>query len=133
MLLLIYFFSFKFSIYGNQIMRMRVGGKTFRVEVVSDASKKQLGLGKREGICAKCGMLFVFDSLGHYSFWMKDMRFPLDLLWLSGGHVVHIEKNVSKDSIKVMSSGVSADSVLELNAGTVDSLGISKGSEVTFL
>ena len=41
-------------------------------------------------------MLFRFSQAEKYSFWMKDMRFPLDIIWIKNREVVHIEKNISE-------------------------------------
>ena len=62
-----------------------------------------------------------------YSFWMKDMRFPLDIIWIKNGEVVHVEKNVLENFSGILSPQVDADSVLEINAGNVDKLDIKIG------
>ena len=88
------------------------------------------------------GMLFVFDEPGTRSMWMKNMQFPLDILWFDeNGNVVSIEKNVPPciTPLEVMSCksvGVSADNaqyVLELTAGYVDKYGVTENSQLQLI
>ena len=92
-------------------------GRLFRLEVSDTAAERALGLGRRDALCPDCGMLFLFESPGEYGFWMKDMRFPIDIVWLSGDRVVHIERSVPADSEETYLPGTEADRVIELNAG----------------
>lgn len=102
----------------------------FRVETVVDEKSKELGLGKRRSLCQDCGMLFVFDRPGKYAFWMKRMRFGLDILWINEGRIVFIEKNIPPAFGQTMTPPENADQVLELNAGTVERFGIKVGDRV---
>ena len=76
-------------------------------------------------------MLFVFDRPGEYAFWMKGMRFPIDIVWLSGHEVVHIERQIQADSLSIYAPAQPADRVLEFNAGAMD--GLSVGDKVESL
>jgi len=122
-----YYHRVTYSSQGNEIKTITVGDAKFQAEVVSSQQKMELGLGGRENLCLTCGMLFVFPKSGRYSFWMKDMKFPLDILWISDNTIVHIEKNIQPDFAGTLSSQENADSVLEINAGTVDRLGVKMG------
>ncbi len=108
-----------------------IRGHIFKIETIANESVKEKGLGGRQSICADCGMLFVFDKPDKYAFWMKDMQFALDLLWLRDGRVVFLEKNVLPSFMQTMIPAENADQVLELNAGTVDKLGIVLGDSVS--
>ncbi len=119
-----------YSIYGNRRAKISLAGQVFRVEIADSAEEKKLGLGGRKNICSGCGMLFIFSESGRHSFWMKDMEFPLDILWLEKGSIVEMEKNIPADSKEIFSPVGYSDQVLELEAGTVDRLGIGKGDEV---
>jgi uncharacterized protein len=127
-----YLSTYEFSLYDNKIESVIIGNSEFRAEVVSGGWKMQKGLGKRNDLCDVCGMLFKFPQAGKYSFWMKDMRFPLDIVWIKNGEVVHIEKNVSENFSGILSPQVYANSVLEINAGNADRIGIRIGDQVTF-
>ncbi len=108
-----------------------IRGHVFKTEIVTTDSDKQKGLGGRKGLCVDCGMLFVFDEPGKYSFWMKDMRFALDLLWIRDDKIVFIEKNVAPNFSGTMNPPTDANRVLELNAGAVDKFGITVGDSVS--
>lgn len=125
-----YVFFRAYSFNGNKIEKISIKGHDFNVEIVSSPDKLQKGLGEREKMCKLCGMLFVFQKEGNHSFWMKGMRFPLDIIWLKDGKVVYIEKNVSEKSQDILSADSAADSVLELNAGISDEIGINEGDKI---
>jgi uncharacterized protein len=77
-------------------------------------------------------MLFEFPEKGKRGFWMKGMKFNLDIVWLDDSKIVHIAKNVSCDSKEIIIPEVEADKVLEINAGMADGLGIKAGDEISF-
>jgi uncharacterized protein len=98
--------------------------RTYALEIADTDSKRTLGLGERDSLCRSCAMLFVFDRPSRYTFWMKGMRFPLDIVWLSGDEVVFIERNISADSLLLYTPDQPADRVLEFNAGAMDTLSV---------
>lgn len=122
----------RYSAAGNVLEKIRIGGSIVEAEVVSSEEKRALGLSGRDSMCGKCGMLFVFGSSGQRRFWMKDMKFDLDMLWILDGKVVYIARNVSHEqgTSAVVSAEEQADKVLELNAGASDRLGIRVGDTV---
>jgi uncharacterized protein len=139
-LLLGFFLRFKnkksqFSQYGNELRTISVSGHDLEAEIVSTQDRKELGLSGRDEICADCTMLFVYANEGIYPFWMKDMRFDLDIIWISGNKVVYLAKNVphAKGTRETVNPGISADKILELNAGTSDRLGIKIGDLVDYV
>jgi uncharacterized membrane protein (UPF0127 family) len=91
------------------------------VEVVSKPADLERGLMYRRGMDQARGMLFVFANDGIYRFWMKNMRFSLDMLWIaSDGRVVYIAQNVpacAQDPCPNYTSDSPARYVLELNHG----------------
>ncbi|NTV55642.1 MAG: DUF192 domain-containing protein [Candidatus Moranbacteria bacterium] len=105
-----------------------VDGREFSAEVADTPSSRELGLGGRDSLCASCAMLFRFDTPGNYGFCMKGMRFPLDLVWIREGIVVHVEQNVSADSVRTMYPGTDATEVLETNADAL--LGVRVGDRI---
>jgi uncharacterized protein len=119
--------SYENKIEPNQIS---IRGQAFKAEIVTTESDKQKGLGGRKSICPDCTMLFVFDRPNKYSFWMKDMLFALDILWLMDDEIVFMEKNVSPSFSGTINPPVNANRVLELNAGNVDKFGIVVGDSV---
>ena len=79
------------------------------------------------------GMLFVFDRPDYYSFWMKEMRFPLDIIFVNNRRVVDIVSNLSPDTYpRSVQPRTPANCVVELNAGVTKILGLSRGSTLHF-
>lgn len=115
-----------------------VGGKTVNVEVAKTEATRELGLGGRTSLAADAGMLFVFDSKGiSPGFWMKGMLFPLDIIWISGGKIVAIDKNIQApaagtpdENLVIYNAGVPIDYVLEVNAGYSANNGVKVGTLV---
>lgn len=110
---------------------VKIAGQIYHLEVADTDAQRRKGLGDRDSLCDDCGMLFEFEAPGRYPFWMKDMRFSIDILWLSGQKVVSIERVVSPDLLGILTPDVAADKVLELNAHSADVLSV--GDEVSFL
>lgn len=105
---------------------------TMIVEVADTKSSRELGLSGRPTMKHEEGMLFVFDVPGRYGFWMKDMNFPLDLIWINqNGVVVEVERNADPSSYpKTFMNSSPASYVLELNAGVAEEQGVYIGSKI---
>ena len=121
-----------YSFAGNRIVPVNIKNNIFYAEFVSSSQKMQKGLGGRVDMCENCGMLFEFQKSSQHTFWMKNMQFPLDILWISKNEIVYIEKNIKPDLVGILIPNSDADKVLELNAGTVDDLGIEVGDSIAF-
>jgi uncharacterized membrane protein (UPF0127 family) len=113
---------------------MLVGDKKIKVEIADTEEERTLGLSGRNSLCAGCGMLFSFAQRGKYSFWMKDMNFDLDMLWIDGSRVIQIDKNIphAGGTSEIRFPQAPVDKVLEINAGKSDDLGIRIGDEAKF-
>ncbi len=105
-----------------------------QVEVVDTKSSRALGLSGRSKLQDDEGMLFIFDNPGKYGFWMKDMNFPLDIVWVDqNGVVVWIERNLSPDTYpQAYMNKADAKYVLEINASSSEKFGLYLGSKVKF-
>lgn len=103
----------------NKIALQTSSGHTFEAEVVESVLDRQTGLSNREELPYNEGMWFVFPNAGRHGIWMKDMRFPIDIIWLDESNaVVHIEQNVSPDTYpQVFLPTTDAKYVLEVNVG----------------
>lgn len=94
---------------------------------------RALGLGQRESLGKNEGMLFVFDEPGMRGFWMKDMKFAIDIVWIEGGKVQGIAKNVTPDTFpRAFMPPKPVTYVLELNSGAADAFGLATGTEIMF-
>ena len=113
-----------------------VGGKVFSADVASMAQERAQGLSGREGLSDGGGMIFLFGSPGNYGFWMKDMRFPIDIVWVSGSKVVGFSENTEAEpgkatsELRVYYPPEPVDKVLELKAGAVSKYGLKVGDGV---
>lgn len=75
---------------GTLVIAERV---TVTVELARSVPEKVRGLSGRSGLKPGHGMLFVYEQPQPIGIWMKDMRFPLDIIWVRDGRIVHLEKN----------------------------------------
>jgi len=81
-------------------------------------------------------MLFLFEDAGYWSFWMKDMRFPIDIVWIAGDRIVGFEERVAPEpgaaerDLRRYAPPEPVDKVLELAAGRVRLLRAEVGDTV---
>lgn len=108
-----------------------LNGVRFSLEIAATPETRARGLGGREKLCRDCGMLFVFQTAAPHTFWMKDMRFPLDILWLRDQRVVSLERNVPPDYSGILVPPEAADQVLEVNAGAAAAIQVGQRLEFT--
>jgi uncharacterized membrane protein (UPF0127 family) len=105
----------------------------FDVELARTSSEREEGLMFRDHLGENAGMLFVFSDQQNYPFWMKNMLIPLDIIWVNRDHtVVALWQNAQPCGSECQPTmpKKSAQYVLEVNAGTVDKLGIQEGDSV---
>ena len=108
------------------------------VELADTAQKRERGLSKRESLSEGEGMLFVFKQENiRQSFWMKDMNFAIDIIWISDEEIIQIDEKVpppepgTPDSeLKSYLPNQPIDYVLEVNAGFSDENNIKIGDPV---
>lgn len=106
---------------------------TIQIEIADEPQERQLGLSGRNGIDENSGMLFVFDNSSKQNcFWMKDMKFPIDMVWMNREkEVVFIAENISPDTYpKVFCPETDAKYGLELSSGNAKRLQIVNGSKL---
>jgi uncharacterized membrane protein (UPF0127 family) len=110
-----------------------VEGRVIPVEVADTPEKRSLGLGQRDALAEDSGMYFPMGATQYWTFWMKGMRFPIDIVWIREGRIVDISADVqvSDDVVPPLISPVEpADAVLELNAGKAAEWSLKPGTEV---
>ena len=114
---------------------IKVGSVVFRVDVADNFASRAQGLSGRTMLNGDQGMLFIFPVPGPYSFWMKGMNFPIDIIWISDKKVIGFAENVpvpSGVSVSTVSPPGMVDQALEISAGLVKQRGIKVGDEVAF-
>jgi uncharacterized membrane protein (UPF0127 family) len=110
---------------------IQLEGQTISVFVADTPTLEERGLGGRESLSSGQGMLFIFPTDGEYAFWMKDMRFSIDIVWLSAdGSVVYMAQNVSPATYpQTFTPYKPARYVLELPAGWAKEYTVSLGDK----
>jgi uncharacterized protein len=108
---------------------LKVGGQLIDLDIADSPVLQERGLGGRTSLDAGHGMVFPYSGPGQRCFWMKDMTFSIDIIWLDTAKKVgHIEKNLSPDTYpQSYCPDVDAQYVVELQAGASDKLGIVPG------
>lgn len=105
------------------------------VTVADNDATREKGLSGKEALAPDEGMLFVFDHPQAYGFWMKDMRFPIDILWIAQGQLVDITTDaaipVPGQELPVYYPRVPVDHVLEVRAGFAKEHGLRTGMPVS--
>jgi uncharacterized membrane protein (UPF0127 family) len=111
-------------------------GKRFEVEVADDPAERERGLMFRDEMAADHGMIFVHDSEETQSYWMKNTRIPLDIIYFDHARklvsVAHAPPCSLGDGCPPFPSEGPALYVLELNGGAADDLGLKPGDEISF-
>jgi uncharacterized membrane protein (UPF0127 family) len=134
--------TFGFGIYYYFLQPMRVthimiAGTILTVEIADTTSEQVKGLSARNSLPADHGMLFVFDHEDFWGFWMKDMRFPLDIIWFNETpDAIFIERDLqpcTSTSCPIYVPPGLVMYVLEVNAGFATARNISLGTGFYFL
>ena len=114
--------------------RVTINKQIFTVEIAKADQDKQIGLTKYRNIADYQGMLFVFDSPDIIGFWMKNMKFPIDIIFIKDDTIISIaEKSpiVTKDAQPTIYKPDSPSNyVLEINSGLVSKNKIKVGDKV---
>jgi uncharacterized membrane protein (UPF0127 family) len=113
-----------------------VGDDALTVEIADDSSLRSRGLSYRDGLEPGTGMLFIYPDEGERSFWMRGMRFCLDIVWINEGEIVGAaegvcpEPGVSESDLTSYVSPEPVQFVLEVPAGWLDERGYGAGAPV---
>lgn len=108
-----------------------INGNQIEVEIVRTPEEQMRGLSGRESLAENGGMLFVYEEPLIPSFWMKDMNFPLDIIWIGEDKkIVDITENMLPETYpQTFQPKASVRYVLEVNAGWTQAHGISISDE----
>lgn len=110
-----------------------VQGHRVTVELATTPETQETGLSYRESLPDDHGMLFIFPKATNQVFWMNGMRFPLDIVFLRNGTVIHIAADVpapGDGSPRIVTSVEPSDMVLELNAAAAAAYGLQVGDVI---
>ena len=116
-------------------VELRMGSGVYHLWLADDDAERQQGLSGVESLKQNGGLLIKFDTDANWGIWMKDMKIPLDIVWLDKDKkIVYIVKNAPAESSTdvIYSPKEPARYVVELPVGSVDKAGLKKGMVATF-
>lgn len=123
----------------NSNVEISVKSLNISAKVAANPQTRNKGLSKIESLPFNEGMFFVFEQKGRYSFWMKDMKFPIDIIWIDENKkIVNISKNALPEPNKpdkdltIYISSYDVKYVLEINAGLAGANNLEIGDSVSF-
>ena len=117
-----------------------IGDVVLPVELAITPEERRQGLSDRPSLALGTGMLFVFESDGHRQFWMKNMHFPLDMVWIGSdcsvgeisGDVPASSPGADDSDVVRVSPEQEAQYVLEINGGEAAALGLAANDPVSY-
>lgn len=127
------------TLHDNDVVAVEVGGRRFETELAVSDAKKTLGLTLYDDtdFSTNEAMLFLFDHPSTYAFWMKDMKFPIDIIWLKDNTVVDIDSDVPvpKEAGEPprYHPSVPINRVLEVRAGEAANIHVNDSINITKL
>ena len=113
---------------------IKIAGQTVKVDLALTPEEHAQGLSGRAGLAENTGMLFVFKTLGKHSFWMKDMNFAIDMIWVSEDlKVIYVKENASPESYpEIFGPEKKTKYVLEVPAGFSERHNLKIGDKAEF-
>jgi len=116
----------------EKVSTVEVDGTIFKVVIADTEKEMNRGLSGRKKLEKNQGMLFVFEKSGVYPFWMKDMNFPIDIIWIDEDFkVVYIKENATPESYpETFTSYSPARYALEVASGVTKNNKIKIGDNV---
>lgn len=113
---------------------VKINDVIIEVDIASSNVERSRGLSGRVNLGANSGMLFVFDRPSKNMFWMKDMNFPIDIIWLDENKkIIYIKENLSpKTYPEVFGPEVPSMYVLEVNSNFTKKYNIKIGDIANF-
>ena len=114
------------------------GGQTIYAELADTVEKRERGLMFRDSLAKDHGMLFTFAEPQQWTFWMKNTRIPLDIIWMDEKkRIIHVEHDVpmchrTDDGCPQYQPNDGAMYVLELAAGMANFLKLHRGVTLKF-
>lgn len=112
----------------------------FNVEIADTPEKRKTGLSGRDSLAAGSGILFILEGLTKPSFWMKGMKFPIDIIWVRDNVIVDLLQNVpppvkgqSDSDLTRYAPVTEVNGVLEVNAGVSAAAGIKIGDRLQLI
>jgi len=127
----------------EEIKILKIKNVSIPVEIADTNQKRSSGLSNRPPLKENAGMLFIFPSKQNIDtinpFWMKEMYFDIDIIWINEGKIVEITEKVpppqnpneDPNKLPIYYPDGPYEYVLEMNAGSAEKMGFQIGDEVT--
>ncbi|MFA6301151.1 MAG: DUF192 domain-containing protein [Candidatus Paceibacterota bacterium] len=117
------------------VRSVKIAGREVNVDLALTVDEQRRGLSGRKNLEEDEGMLFIFGSEGIYSFWMKDMNFPIDIIWINKDlKIIYVKEKALPESYpESFSPGEKALYVLEVPAGFSEKNNVETGDSVEFV
>lgn len=112
-----------------------INNHKFNLYIAKTPKEQEIGLSKYTKLDENFGMLFLFKRAGYYSFWMRDMKFPIDIIYMRDNRIVTIYKDIKppktkNESLSVYKPKKPSDTVLEITAGLSQKYNFKEGELV---
>lgn len=122
---------------GNKkdVQTLSIGSHTFAVTIADTERERAQGLSNNTTLGDNEGMYFLFSTPDTYTFWMKDMQYDLDFIYVKNNRVVYTISNIpspahNNNKIAIVDSPVAFDGVVEVRSGFIQKWKIHKGQKV---
>lgn len=114
--------------------KVYVNNKEISVNIANTDELRLLGLSFTEEINENQGMIFIFDVASRYGFWMKDMNYPIDIIWIDKNYkIVSLTENFSPDTFpKLVYPDYPVKYVLEVKAGFIENNNLKIGDNIIY-
>jgi len=113
-----------------------IDNHSFNVFIAASEQERIDGLSKTKSLALNQGMIFLFDKSDYYSFWMKNMKFPIDIIFINNDQVVTIQSNAqivkAQENPTIYASTAPANKVLEIQVGLSKKYNFKNGDKVTY-
>ena len=122
------------EIFPDQLHTLQINDATIEIELADTFRKRVQGLSGRIALEENKGLFFVFDESDFHSIWMKEMFFPIDIIWIDENlHIVDIKENALPQSYpETFRPQVPARYILEIHAGFADEFDLRIDDSVIF-
>jgi uncharacterized membrane protein (UPF0127 family) len=114
--------------------KIKIGSTKLTIQEANTEQAREKGLGGQSCIPANQAMLFTYSRPGYYQFWMKGMKFPIDIIWInSDKKVIQVSSNISPNTFpETFASDQPAQYILETKANQAGKLHITRGTSLEF-
>lgn len=133
LIIILFAAGYRYFFWGAKTVDITLAGKNLNLLVADTMDLRFKGLSNYNTLGKHDGMLFIFSDLGQHEFVMRDMNFPLDIIWLNDKQVVDIapnlppEKGRTEAKLTLYPARAPSSYVLEVPAGYAQNYGLKVG------